>query len=460
MNYGTSSDKSIFGSKRGDAIQNELQQELVDSQSRINSLRIELQRAENDVYKVERLWNVLTREKRSSKKIAMVVYLMISCIVPDVLKWLLRPLTRNLKGIFRRLAGPSQVAAYQVRMASAAHPQFRVLHAIANFMTGGSSRLVVDIVEGLGHIYHQEILTGFIPVPNAYQGVAVHECRSPYEIVAFLKKFQPDVLHVHYWGDVDFGWYDKVFSAAEEIGCKVVENVNTPVVPYRSQIVQHYVYVSDYVMRSFGRSGESGVVIHPGSEVNFFSRKGTDDIPENCIGMVYRLESDKLSQQSIDVFIEVAKRRPNTKILIVGDGSFLVTYKQAVLAHGVANSFAFTGAVPYGELPNIYAQMSVFVAPVWKESFGQVSSFAMSMGIPVVGYKVGGLEEIVDDDELLVAVGDIDRLASIIIKLLDDREMRHLIGERNRLRAESLFPVEQMIKKYDFLYRSMIDERK
>ncbi|UUZ69979.1 glycosyltransferase family 4 protein [Polaromonas sp. P2-4] len=435
MNSGTSPDKPICSSRRNDVIRDEIQQELVDSQSRINSLRIELQRAENDVYKVERLWSVLSREKRSNRKFAIVAYLAISCIVPDVIKWLLRPLTRNLKRIFRHLAGPGQVAAYQVRLASAAHPQFRVLHAIANFMTGGSSRLVVDIVEGLGHIYHQEVLTSFIPAPNAYQGVAVRECRSPYEMVAFLKKFQPDVLHVHYWGDVDFGWYDKVFRAAEEIGCKVVENVNTPVVPYRCQIVQHYVYVSDYVMRSFGRSGESSVVIHPGSEVEFFSRKGTGDTPENCIGMVYRLESDKLSQQSIDVFIEVAKRRPDTKILIVGDGSFLLPYKQAVLAHEVANSFSFTGAVPYSELPNIYAQMSVFVAPVWKESFGQVSSFAMSMGIPVVGYRVGGLEEIVDDDELLVPAGDSDRLANIIIKLLDDRKMRHLIGERNRLRA-------------------------
>ncbi|MGH7453369.1 MAG: glycosyltransferase family 4 protein, partial [bacterium] len=431
----------------------EIQQELLDSQSRINSLRIELQRAENDVYRLERLWKVWSQEKRSKRKVVIVTYLAISCFVPEVIKWLLRPLTINLKRIFRHLAGPRQVAAYQVRLASTAHPQFRVLHAIANFMTGGSSRLVVDIVEGLGHIYHQEILTGFIPAPIAYQGVAVRECRSPYEMVSFLKKFQPDVLHVHYWGDVDFGWYDKVFRAAEEIGCKVVENVNTPVVPYRCRLVQHYVYVSDYVMRSFGRSGESSVVIHPGSEVEFFSRNGTGNTPDNCIGMVYRLEPDKLSQQSIGVFIEVAKRRPDTKILIVGDGSFLLPYKQAVLAHGVANSFSFTGAVPYSELPNIYAQMSVFVAPVWKESFGQVSSFAMSMGIPVVGYRVGGLEEIVDDDELLVPAGDSDRLASIIIKLLDDPKMRDSIGERNRQRAQSLFPVEQMIRKYDSLYR-------
>jgi len=87
-----------------------------------------------------------------------------------------------------------------------------------------------------------------------------------------------------------------------------------------------------------------------------------------------------------------------------------------------------------------------------------VSSFAMGMGIPVVGYKVGGLEEIVDDNELLATAGDSSQLAGIILKLLDDQEMRHLIGERNQLRAQSLFSIEQMVSKYEAIYRSVIDE--
>lgn len=464
MNSGTMPDKPILDSKQSDEIRGdtllieEMQQELVDSRLRINALRAELQRAENKVYKVECLWDVLLHEKSSKRKIAKVAYLTISCILPDIIKYLLSPLTKSLWRGFRRFESSSQVAAYQVRQATAGHPQKRVLHAIANFKIGGSSRLVVDIVEGLGHIYQQEVLTGFIPAPIAYQGITVRECRSRFEIVKYLEKFQPDVLHVHYWGDVDFSWYDKVFLAADKVGCRVVENVNTPVAPYRSQVVHQYVYVSDYVMQTFGRSGETGVVIHPGSDIEYFSRRTTGDTPENCIGMVYRLESDKLNLQSIDVFIEVAKRKPDTKIIIVGDGSLLDPYRKAVLAHGVENSFSFTGTVPYAGLPNVFAQMSIFVAPVWNESFGQVSSFAMGMGIPVVGYKVGGLEEIVDDNELLATAGDSNQLASIILKLLDDQEMRHLIGERNQLRAQSLFSIEQMVRKYEAIYRSVIDE--
>lgn len=463
MSSRSTPDKPILDAKPNDPLQDgslsieEMRRELTDSRLRIDSLRIELRRAENDVYKVERLWNILLRESPSRNKYVKIAYLAISCIVPDIVKWLLRPLTRRLKRWVRGHGASGRAAPYEVRLTPAIEPRARVLHAIANFMTGGSSRLVVDIVEGLGHVYQQEILTGYIPEPLAYRGIAVRESRSPYEMAKILETFRPDVLHVHYWGDVDFGWYDKVFRAAEEVGCMIVENVNTPVVPYRCPNVRQYVYVSDYVRRIFGRSGDPSLVIHPGSDLEFFTKIRTDDVPENCIGMVYRLEPDKLTPQSIDVFIEVAKRRPGTRALVVGDGSYLNAYKQAALARGVADSFVFTGAVPYEELPNLYAQMSVFVAPVWKESFGQVSSFAMSMEIPVVGYRVGGLEEIVSNDDLLAPAGDSDQLASIIIKLLDDREMRRRIGERNRQRVQSLFSVRQMIEKYEALYRGAID---
>ncbi len=44
------------------------------------------------------------------------------------------------------------------------HPRHR------QFMTGGSSRLVVDLFEHLGHRYDQEVITSFIPTPRPTGG--------------------------------------------------------------------------------------------------------------------------------------------------------------------------------------------------------------------------------------------------------------------------------------------------
>ncbi len=351
------------------------------------------------------------------------------------------------------------VKQYQVRKLNEPNNNRpRIVHAIANFMMGGSSRLVVDLIEHLGHKYEQEIITSFIPDPPAYRGAVIHEYRqlsNPADLLPYLHKFRPDIIHVHYWGDCDWSWYDRVFRASEQIGCKIVENINTPVKPYLSLSISRYVYVSNYVLKTFGMADEISDVIYPGSDFALFERGTNEELPVNCIGMVYRLESDKLNAQSIDVFIKVARRRPRTKILIVGGGTFLEPYKEAVERAGVMESFNFTGYVSYDSLPNCYRQMSIFVVPVWNESFGQVSSFAMNMGIPVAGYNIGALREILGTDETLAPAGDSDRLADIIIALLDNRLKMMNIGAANKIRAKSFFSVEAMINAYEKLYADL-----
>jgi glycosyltransferase involved in cell wall biosynthesis len=81
----------------------------------------------------------------------------------------------------------------------------------------------------------------------------------------------------------------------------------------------------------------------------------------------------------------------------------------------------------------------------------------MGMGIPVVGYKVGALEEITGDSSLLASSGDSDTLADIIIDLLNDRERRIRIGKLNCERAQKLFSLETMVNAYSGLYDGLIE---
>ena len=95
-------------------------------------------------------------------------------------------------------------------------------------MTGGSSQLVVDLLERLGHLYQQHVITSHIPAPECYLNVPIHEFpggTGPGEIAAFIERMRPDLLHVHYWGDCDEPWYEAVFRAADAVGVRVVENV-------------------------------------------------------------------------------------------------------------------------------------------------------------------------------------------------------------------------------------------
>jgi len=237
-----------------------------------------------------------------------------------------------------------------------------------------------------------------------------------------------------------------------------VENVNTPVEPYRSDAVVRYAYVSDYVRKVFGDADPRHVTVYPGSNFSLFTRSPLEHAPDGCVGMVYRLEQDKLNADAIQPFIHIARLRPGTRILIVGGGSLLDAFKKSVETAGVTESFEFTGYVTYDALPDLYRRMSVFVAPVWKESFGQVAPFAMSMKVPVVGYDVGALGEILGSADLLAPAGDAPALANIAVRLLDSPEQRRAIGEAQQKRAEEKFSIGAMIDHYSRLYAEVTEK--
>ena len=336
-----------------------------------------------------------------------------------------------------------------------------IIHAIANFMLGGSSRLVMDLVEHLADQYSHEVITRLAPDPPVHTGVRVHEYvwDSPIEqIVEHFKKTNPILIHVHYWGANDAFWYEKIFRAAEMAQIGVVENINTPVAPHVSPQVLRYVYVSRFVWETFGHQDQRGVVVYPGSDFALFRRNPDREFAEQCIGMVYRLETDKLDEASIEPFIRVVQRRPTTQVLIVGGGSLLAVFQAAVRQAGVERNFTFTGYVSYKELPALYEKMSIFVAPVWQESFGQVSPFAMIQSLPVVGYAVGALPEIIANADLLAPPGHAEKLADIILGLLDDQARRIAIGKQNCERAERLFALPAMLAAYDKIYAQAISD--
>ena len=384
-------------------------------------------------------------------------------------QWLTR--FRNIKAFLSVLPGkkskmepqnekPDSVTYHAKIMYPLNENRPKIIHAIANVWMGGSSRLLVDLIEHLGHKYDQEAVTFGIPDPLAYDGFPCHDfsqLSSPDAMAAFLREKEAKILHVHYWGEDNKPWYATVFGAADLYPCPVIENINTPVETYFQDKIKQYVYVSEYARNLFKPVPDNSRVIFPGSNLDLFERLD-HDFPDDAIGMVYRLERDKLNEESIDLFIDVVKERPSTKAYIIGAGTFFKLYQEKVRAAGVLDNFIFTGYVPYESLPDYYRKFSLFVAPVWRESFGQVSTFAMSMGIPVVGYHVGGLPEMLGGREFLA--NDRAQLVDIIIGLLNDREKRIEIGMLNRKRAHDLFSVEVMIAQYDRLYESVLAERR
>lgn len=97
----------------------------------------------------------------------------------------------------------------------------------------------------------------------------------------------------------------------------------------------------------------------------------------------------------------------------------------------------FVGRVDHARAMSLFAGCTVFVLPSRHEPFGIVNLEAMAHARPIVASRVGGVPEIVADDEngLLVPPGDSPALADALGRLLADEGLRQRLGHAGRERA-------------------------
>ncbi len=329
----------------------------------------------------------------------------------------------------------------------------RLLHVIPNVFVGGSTQLVVDLHRHLGHLYDMQVLTAALPPGGPHAGMRIHRIGLDEPADRFkpmVAALAPDLVHVHYWGSTDDSWYDPAFEAVLETGVPVIQNVNTPVVPNCDPRIAANAFVSHYVRETFAPELEPSLVIYPGIDLEAFSiPREADRDADDTVLLVYRLDPDKLDPDSLDSAIEAVKLRPRTRIVVIGEGPLLPVFVQRVREAGYRENFDFRGTVPYGALPSIYARARVFLAPVARESFGQVVPFAMAMGLGVVGNDVGALSEILTTRETLGKTHK--ETGAILARVLDDAQLLDRQGADNVERAQA-FSLDAMIAAYEGLY--------
>lgn len=101
----------------------------------------------------------------------------------------------------------------------------------------------------------------------------------------------------------------------------------------------------------------------------------------------------------------------------------------------------FTGMLGGEELSQAYASGDVFVMPSESETLGLVVLEAMSSGIPVVGVRAGGVQDIIPADQdgkigYLYTPGDLDDCLSKLKPLLHNKELRETMGKAAREEME------------------------
>ncbi|MGL5080947.1 MAG: glycosyltransferase family 4 protein [Microcoleaceae cyanobacterium] len=173
----------------------------------------------------------------------------------------------------------------------------------------------------------------------------------------------------------------------------------------------------------------------------------------SCLNILYvgRFEYRKGTDILLEAIPSVLNQRNNIYFTLVGkdpDDSYQRNFKEK-WQEKFDENVSFAGAVNLETLHQLYKECDIFVAPSRYESFGLIYVEAMSYEKPVIGCKAGGIPEVIDDGVtgFLAEPNNPQDLATKILQLANDAELRYQMGQQGRHRAEKLFSREQMAKK-------------
>ena len=115
------------------------------------------------------------------------------------------------------------------------------------------------------------------------------------------------------------------------------------------------------------------------------------------------------------------------------------------------------GPLSEQEKKDFFAALDVFALPSRSDSFGIVLLEAWVNGVPNVGYRAGGIADVIrhQQDGLLVRCGDVEGLSEALITLARNREMRQRFGQAGQARALRDFRWPDKLMQVETLYRDL-----
>lgn len=194
-------------------------------------------------------------------------------------------------------------------------------------------------------------------------------------------------------------------------------------------------------------------VSHNGVETEVFhSSLAPPDRGPLVIGSVCALRKEKRMDLLLDAFARLRASRPGIRLLIVGSGDLLAALEQQRDRLGLGADCVF--APSQVDVAPWLRKMDVFVLCSDSESFPNALLEAMASGCCVIGSRVGGVPELIEDGRsgLLFEPGDAADLAAKLARVTDDENLRDRLAREAARQAREEFSIEVAVARLEDLY--------
>ena len=364
-----------------------------------------------------------------------------------------------------------------------------VVHVIYRFECGGLQTLLAECINRMpAHRYRHAVvcLAGYTDYAQRISkpGVEFHSLDKPpgaglsshLKLWKLLRKLRPAVLHTYNVSTIEYNataflagvpvrihaehGRDSVEVEGKHAKYNLLRRLLTPVI---STFVPVSEDLRQWLRDQIGVPDRKIVMVPNGVDtVGFRSgpppvkRASQVAIPHILIGTIGRIDRIKNHLGLLDAFSLLLKRFPqqevDLRLAIIGDGPLLEQVRARVEADGLAERVWLPGS--RRDIADLLRTFSVFVLPSVSEATPVTILEAMATGLPVVATRVGGVPQLVLDQQtgLLVNPSDPEALAEALSVYISDEQVRASHGAAGRAHVEARYSVEAMVAGYEALY--------
>ena len=339
----------------------------------------------------------------------------------------------------------------------------------------GSLEPLVENIDGLFHLVPKLIR----PIRPLSDWLAFRQLKRAFE------SFRPDIVHTH---SGKAGFIGRL--AAKRSGVPlIIHSIHGPSFgPFQGRLANgmfrsaerfagrmtdHFVTVANamrdqYLAAGIGQADDytripSGFDLQPflDAENSAAKRESLGLSPGDfVVGKIARLFELKGHDDLFAIAPRLAKRIPNIRFLLVGDGVWRERFERLAKQIGCEKNFIFTGLVPPAEIPSLVGVMDTLVHLSRREGLPRALPQAMAAAKPVVAFDCDGAGEVCLDEETgyLIKPGDLAKLDERLAKLAEDAALRAALGQAGQSLVKKEFTVEQLVERQYELYQRLLAE--
>ena len=169
-----------------------------------------------------------------------------------------------------------------------------------------------------------------------------------------------------------------------------------------------------------GYAGKREYVLYNGVDTKKFYKKDVkkdrDIFTIGCIGNFWRIKDQMTLLKALNILVN-EKKITDIKVIFVGSGPTLDECKKYCNRQGLQNYVEFRKEIDHTQLNDFYNTLDLFVLPSFYEALGCVYTEALQVGVPIVGVRGQGIEELIrpeDKEMMLIDKSDFIRLSNIM----------------------------------------------